>query len=129
LIGGRSPGFSSGAPAPGEPLRHQPSTVAPAKRRGQDDAEHRDDRNDQRQLIDPKIGQRLLGREHVPRATQQVHVGERDQHGAADDRDAAERLHGGVHGFALGHADRIAVGVEARHRLDRHRVGDDVLHA
>ena len=60
-------------------------------------------------------------------AVEQVDVGGGDQREAADDRHAAERLHGGVHHLARRLVVRLAVLVDARHRLDRHRVGHRVL--
>ena len=88
---------------------------------------YREHRNDQRDAVDQRVDLGLaLLRQRVG-AVEQEHVAERDQREAADDRDPAERLHRGVHGLARGLVVGPAGRVDARHRLDGHRVGDRVL--
>jgi hypothetical protein len=58
---------------------------------------------------------------------EEVHVGERHERKPADDRHAAERLHRGVHRLARGRRVGPALLIDARHRLDGHRVGHRIL--
>ena len=55
-------------------------------------------------------------------------VQKRDDDDAGDQGDPAKRLHGSVHALELAaSAKRLALLVQERHRLHRHRIGDDIL--
>jgi hypothetical protein len=65
---------------------------------------------------------------HVFDAAEHGDVERGDRGQAADDGETAEGLHGNVHALDFGIGNWIAMFVDGRHRLDRHRVRDYVLH-
>ena len=92
------------------------------------DAQHRDQRYRERHQIHLAIDTCHFSGRYVAAAREDVEIDERHEHRAADDRHAPERLHRRVHELAALGVDGLAALVHARHRFDRHRVGDRVLH-
>ena len=94
----------------------------------QNHARHRYRRDQQRQFVDAAVSRRPLVFGERGDTVEQQDVHHRDDQRAADDRHPAERLHGGVHQAALRIGNRPPLVIQMRRRLDRHRVGDHVLH-
>ncbi len=57
-----------------------------------------------------------------------IHVDDRDQNAATNDRHTTECLHGGVHELEGWWVKQLPIPVHARNRLDRHRIRNRVLH-
>ena len=94
----------------------------------ENDTGDRDDRNDQRQQVYVRVNGDFHFLGHVLDALEQGDV----QHGncdqAADDRDAPEGLHRGVHHLDFTIRVGVAMLVYCWHRLHGHRVRNHVLH-
>ncbi len=90
-------------------------------------ARHRNGRDGERHQVNTAIDFDFPGFRQRLRAAEHVEIDQRHQHAAADDGDAAQRLHGGVHQLALRGIYGIALRIDAWHRFNGHCIGDHVL--
>ncbi len=108
-------------------LRHQPAHVPAPHVSSQRDPGDRDERNHEGHQVDLPVDRGLLRHRQLFHVREEIEVDARDEHEPADQGDAPQRLHRGVHELALVLGHGRAVGRHARHGLHGHRIGDHVL--
>ena len=105
----------------------EPRCAPPQHDATEDNARYRQHRDNQRDQVDLAIDLDLGRLAHILDTLKHGDVEDSDRSQTADNRDAAEGLHGRVHELDIGFGVGIAMFVNGWHRLDRHCVGDDIL--